>query len=488
MAYRQIERMEQALCETDSETDDFDSMLSGLCSQNRFSCLDERVGNSNGNKWENVQRHKRRRKNTGSVDLDTFSSMTNEEKLNELFSKVINIEQNQSTCTNRLTNIIGVAHAKVVRLEESSSKHNEQLKILTYKSIDLEARSRRNNLLFHGLADMRNENSRELIMEFLENELNLDPNFIPIERAHRLGHPVIVRQGSRITRRPLIVAFRNFPDTELILEKANALRGTNFRIERDLPVEIKNARKELWPQYKSLKRDPANRVMIVYPAKLVVNNRVVEDKFPGWFTYIRKNRMEQLQASNQNGMDRPSDKRSVPRNSQYTVQNNNQTDMNTNIAVGVNENSSNRNSDILTTTTTTVRKQPWENTMSRDNNIVNQNTGATYSQSSQSQSILQPQKQTKQKKTEHKKGVSKKTATQRTSNPKPSKKTLKITPKMKPASTTTRRSNTLRSQVNVNNKQAQPIGEVINGTASADSQRFNDHEQISPGVTQDVHI
>lgn len=162
--------------------------------------------------------------------------------------------------------------------------------------------------------------------------------------------------------------------------------------------------------------------------------------------------------------------------------------MNTNIAVGVNENSSNRNSDILTTTTTTVRKQPWENTMSRDNNIVNQNTGATHSQSSQSQSILQPQKQTKQKKTEQKKGVSKKTATQRTSNPKPSKKTLKITPKMKPASTTTRRSNTLRSQVNVNNKQAQPIGEVINGTASADSQRFNDHEQISPGVTQDVHI
>ena len=39
MAYRQIERIEQALC----ETDDFDSMLSGLCSQNRFSCLDERV-------------------------------------------------------------------------------------------------------------------------------------------------------------------------------------------------------------------------------------------------------------------------------------------------------------------------------------------------------------------------------------------------------------------------------------------------------------
>ena len=49
MAYRQIERIKLALCETDSETDDFDNMLSGLCSQNRFSYLDERVGNRYGN-------------------------------------------------------------------------------------------------------------------------------------------------------------------------------------------------------------------------------------------------------------------------------------------------------------------------------------------------------------------------------------------------------------------------------------------------------
>ena len=72
---------------------------------------------------------------------------------------------------------------------------------------------------------MRNENSRELIMEYLENELNLVPNLIPTERAHRLGHPMIVCQGSRITRRPLIIVFRNFPDTELILEQERRKRG-----------------------------------------------------------------------------------------------------------------------------------------------------------------------------------------------------------------------------------------------------------------------
>lgn len=142
---------------------------------------------------------------------------------------------------------------------------------------------------------------------------------------------------------------------------------------------------------------------------------------------------------------------------------------------------------LTTTTTTTVRKQPWENTIARDNNIVNENQGATQgSQLSQSQSILQPQnpkKQTKQNSTGQKKGAATKGATQRTSNSKPRKKTLKVTPKMKPVGATTRRSNTQRSQVNEG--ETQPIGLATNRTESADSQRLNEqHEQISSGATR----
>lgn len=490
-----VDTMEHSLAESDSESDNLDNMISGLCSQNRFSSLDKRVGLDSGNEWRNGQRNKRRRNNTGSVDLDTFSSMSNEGKLNALFSKIINIEENQSAGTNRLANIIGTAHAKVVKLEESSIKHNEQLKILTYKSIDLEARSRRNNLIFHGLADVINENSKDLILEFLENELDVDVSSIPIDRAHRMGHPVIVRHGPRVTRRPLIVAFRNYPDTDLILERASALRGTNFRIDRDLPMEIRNARKALWPLYKDFKRNPNNRASIVYPAKLVVNSNVVEDKFPGWSTYIKKNRLEQFELANEVG-NRNENEQNVNRSAQINFQ---QRRGNLNTYAGIQTNSfnsvqqgnmrhtMNTMNTTNTTFTTTSRKQPWENVTPRDNSAMNENSSQP-SQLSHSQSNFRPEKQTKQRTTVQKKTVAKKNATQRTSNPKPRKKTtVKTTPKMKPIANS-RTSSTTRRRSQVSDQQGQPIREGSSTMAqSADSQSMNEnHGQISRGATEDT--
>ena len=47
--------------------------------------------------------------------------------------------------------------------------------------------------------------------------------------------------------------FRDYCDVELIFSKANLLKNTNFSIDRDMPKEISDARKRLWPQFKSLK-------------------------------------------------------------------------------------------------------------------------------------------------------------------------------------------------------------------------------------------
>ena len=162
--------------------------------------LNSQVGDGDG--WLNGQRQrrqKRRRENSGSVDLDIFSSMNSEEKLNALFTKMINVEQSQNACNRRLSDIIETAYNKVKRLEEHSSKHDEQLKILTYTSIDIEARSRRNNLIFHGLADVVNENSKDIVNQFLANELEIDPIWAPIDRAHRLEPRVRVRSGPSAT-------------------------------------------------------------------------------------------------------------------------------------------------------------------------------------------------------------------------------------------------------------------------------------------------
>ena len=59
-------------------------------------------------------------------------------------------------------------------MEKCVNIQNQKLKMLTYRSIDLEARSRRNNLVFKGLADCNYENCKDVIVDFLSGELKID--------------------------------------------------------------------------------------------------------------------------------------------------------------------------------------------------------------------------------------------------------------------------------------------------------------------------
>ena len=154
--------------------------------------------------------------------------------------------------------------------------HEARLLLLEYKSVDLEARSRRKNLLFIGFTEEKDENCVMQISNFLKQSLEFRSD-ICIDRAQRLG------RFKRDKHRQIIVAFRDCSDVELILSNAHKLKGTKYSINRDYPQEIVNARKTLWKEYKSLKSEnPDKRVKIVYPAKILMNGRVVRDAFPQW--------------------------------------------------------------------------------------------------------------------------------------------------------------------------------------------------------------
>ena len=168
------------------------------------------------------------------------------------------------------------------------SSYNDRLKLLEYKSIDIEARSRRNNLLFRGLPEVRDEDCRKTTRDFLESKLDMDE--LPgIERAHRLG------KFNRLKGpRPIIVAFSFYRDTNDVISLARVLKGTTFSINRDYPLEITNARKILWPHFKEARNIPYNRVTIGYPAKLIVNGVVTRDLFPDWDNILRGSRISAI--------------------------------------------------------------------------------------------------------------------------------------------------------------------------------------------------
>ena len=97
------------------------------------------------------------------------------------------------------------------------------------------------------------------------------------------------------------MCFRDYSDVENILANSYKLADTNYGVSRDYPKEIVTARSQLWPMYKSEKgKFPKRKVSIGFPAKLIVDGPVIEDKFPDWFAVLRGSRHYQNSENSEN--------------------------------------------------------------------------------------------------------------------------------------------------------------------------------------------
>ena len=286
--------------------------------ENRYRALNLE---SEGDAWQDVDnskgKNKRQRRSTGGtydcheqdrgpgpsyrgqgsqyqiMSKDDFRDLSTDEKLVTMFEALTEI----GSLHGRVQNV----ERKVEKLESSNMAQNERLKLVEYKSIDMEARSRRNNLIFRGHPEnVENDDCVAIVRRFLQKWLGLNPDMC-IQRAHRIGNVNRMRRsrGGKISNqpRPIIVNFRDYEDVELILENAKKLKDTSFGINRDYPKEIISARSKLWPAFKKAREEnPKGNVYIGYPAKLIVNKRVVIDQFPDWRKVLNGSRIQENQA------------------------------------------------------------------------------------------------------------------------------------------------------------------------------------------------
>lgn len=153
-----------------------------------------------------------------------------------------------------------------------------------YKSIDADAGQRRNNLVFAGFPEERKENWKLKIMKFLQESMAVSEQ-ISIQKAHRSG------TYDKSRTRVITVYFCDYIDIETILSNAKLLRGTTYSIYRDFPREIVGTSHILWPRLKRLrKKYPDSKVMMAYPAKILVDSKVVYDCFPDWDEIMSRSR------------------------------------------------------------------------------------------------------------------------------------------------------------------------------------------------------
>ena len=120
--------------------------------------------------WVPVQ-NKRRRFNTespaaASMGQISFSSLNVDEKLSHIVDKLNSLERSNNEIM-KLSQQLNSVQVKVDSEEQRTVNHELFLKVMAYKSIDIEARSRRCNLIFHGLSESTNENLSDEMRNFM---------------------------------------------------------------------------------------------------------------------------------------------------------------------------------------------------------------------------------------------------------------------------------------------------------------------------------
>ena len=217
-----------------------------------------------------------------------ISKMSEAEKLDFLIEQVC-VTQQLTLKIHNMTTKLDNAYHKIGEMSEEIDYWKYRTTSMELRIVDLEARSRRNNLIFTNIPEPDSETDRECLQrlrEFLKDQLKLPSNegedFV-FQRVHRLGRKRtgVAPNGERWRPRPIIAGFRDFCDRETVLGNAKRLKGTAFGIQQDFPAEIRTARGELWDDYRRA-RAAQKRAIIAYPAKLVVDGVVERDMFPGW--------------------------------------------------------------------------------------------------------------------------------------------------------------------------------------------------------------
>ena len=161
-------------------------------------------------------------------------------------------------------------NSELTKTQQRCSSLEKQLHEVNQQSIDQEARSRRNNLLFYGVAETEEDDAREELSKFLIDKCGLPhAKDMLIQRVHRL--PTRKIHGKT---RPIIASFVDFRQREMVRSSRRNLKGPHA-ISEDFPRQIREARKMLSGEFGELAKNRQNKLGVAYPAKLICNGKVI---------------------------------------------------------------------------------------------------------------------------------------------------------------------------------------------------------------------
>ena len=167
-----------------------------------------------------------------------FTQEETEGKFNKLNEKITTLERNLFSLKKDIEVIQTTKPSWAIEIEN--------------KLVDLEDRSRRNNLRINGIKEGKNETweeCEERVNCFLEEKLDMDTRETWIERAHQ------EYEKKRGQERQIVVQFNSYKNNLDILRNCKKLKGTNFSIFEDFSKETASIRKEKWKEVLKNRKD-----------------------------------------------------------------------------------------------------------------------------------------------------------------------------------------------------------------------------------------
>ena len=116
----------------------------------------------------------------------------------------------------------------------------------------MEVYQRRENLRFHRIhesSDTGDENTIEVLVEFMKKELEIErliPSSFREFPLHKIGKKILYRGKPH----QIIARFLRYPNIEKVMSAAKKLKGKKYGISGNLPKEIVDRRKELMSKFK----------------------------------------------------------------------------------------------------------------------------------------------------------------------------------------------------------------------------------------------
>ena len=230
-------------------------------------------------------------------DIVTKIKETVPEWFSEAFSYIIRTIKEESstaiTAQNQLQSKIESLECRISDLESHKAEQDLVISKLKNEVDNLEAYSRRDNLVVEGIQESPDENLRDKVTDFLKTKLNQqDASNIQLSRVHRLGKPLHQSSHVSMRPRPVIIHFQNYADRERIWKASWDLNEKHLFIREDFTEATRQRRSQLLPVLKAAKRDPHIGKCTLRGDKLIIDGTLyrVEDfgKLPERLKWFKK--------------------------------------------------------------------------------------------------------------------------------------------------------------------------------------------------------